>query len=340
MEPFDPIPETLATNHPRHRHPPCIMQIQNSSSPPQMALLLLRGILDPLKGPFPMPVVADIGMQDFLRKVRRASVKVCPPTSPQGPNFLNCSATEFSRLQARGSDPIPSSPALRTSDRHGLNPQRGRARHPEADSESRNININLPFRSTSQSHFPSRSRAASPLPEERFVSVNAFKWLAQILLSPSFKSSSNGPYNRGDPELKFVNVTSVKSFCEAARLFPRQVYHNLLLLRLPMMYSSSFAGLELNSQGGRGGVGVDSASGTPSHRGSGEWVYPSGFSEHQGPAGVSGAAANRYDFWEKFMDSLLREWRTLNAASAILASCVSFPLFFPPFKSNGAEKTM
>ena len=37
------------------------MQNQNSSSP--------RGILDPLKGPFPMPVVADMGMQAFLRNV-------------------------------------------------------------------------------------------------------------------------------------------------------------------------------------------------------------------------------------------------------------------------------
>ena len=107
-----------------------------------------------------------------------------------------------------------------------------------------------------------------------------------------------------------------------------------------MMYSSRMSGLELNSQGGggRGGVGVDSTSGTPFHGGSGERVYPPGFSGHQGTAGVSGAAANRHDFWETFINLLLREWKTLNVFSAILVSCVSFPLLFPPFKNNRTEK--
>ena len=191
--------------------------------------------------------------------------------------------------------------------------------------------------------------------------MNPFKWFTQIQLSwswcypssstpldidpetgtgpgpgtPSFNSSSNDPYNRGGPKLTFINVTSVKSFCEIAYLFPRQVYHNLLLLRLPMMYSSRIAGLELNSQGGgRGGVGVDSASGTPFHGGPEEWVYTPGSSGHQGTPGVSGAATNKFDFWEAFIDSLLREWKTLNVVSALLTSCVSFALFFPPFKYN------
>ena len=156
--------------------------------------------------------------------------------------------------------------------------------------------------------------------------MNPFKWLTQMRLTwswfypsssspldvdpetgtgpgpgtpscPSFNISSNGPYHHGDPNLTFI-VTSVKSFYKAACLFPRQVYHNLLLLRLPMMYSSRIAGT----------------------------------------AGVSRAAANRYDFWETFIDSLLREWKTLNVLSAILTSCVSFPLFFPPFKNNRAKK--
>ena len=114
--------------------------------------------------------------------------------------------------------------------------------------------------------------------------------------SPSF--ISNGLYNHGDHNLTFIIVSSVKLFYKAACLFPRQVYHNLLLLRLPMMYSSRIAGI----------------------------------------AGVSGAAANRYDLWETFIDSLLREWKRLNVLSAILTSCVSFPLLFPPFKNNRAEK--
>ena len=105
------------------------------------------------------------------------------------------------------------------------------------------------------------------------------------------------------------------------------------------MYSSRIAGLELNSQGGggRGGVGVDSATGTSFHRGVGEWVYSSGSSGHQRTAGVSGAAGNGLHFWEAFIDSLLREWKTLNVVSALLTSCVSFALFFPSFKYNRAK---
>ena len=34
-----------------------------------IALWLLRGILDPLKGPFPVLVVADMWMQNFLQEV-------------------------------------------------------------------------------------------------------------------------------------------------------------------------------------------------------------------------------------------------------------------------------
>ena len=83
------------------------------------------------------------------------------------------------------------------------------------------------------------------------------------------------------------------------------------------------AELDLNSQSqGGGGVGVDSANGTPFHGGSGRWV--SGFSGHQGTTGVSGAATNEFDACEAFIDSLLREWKTLNAVSALLTSCVSF----------------
>jgi len=91
--------------------------------------------------------------------------------------------------------------------------------------------------------------------------------------------------------------------------------------------------LDLNSQGG-GGVGVDSASRAPFHGGSGEWVsevYPPGFGGHQGTAGVSGAAANGFDSWEAFIDSLLREWKTLNVVSALLTPCVSF---CSPFQYN------
>ena len=104
-----------------------------------------------------------------------------------------------------------------------------------------------------------------------------------------------------------------------------------------MMYSSRIAGLEWNSQGGgRGGVGVDS-SGTPFHGSPEEWVYPPGSSGHQGTPGVPGAATNGFVFSEAFIDSLLREWKTLNVVSALLTSCVCFALFCPSFKYNRAK---
>ena len=145
-------------------------------------------------------------------------------------------------LQARGSDPIPS----RTSDRvrnvtHAaqcLNSQTGP-----------NININLPFLSPSSSSPLDVDRETGAGPGPDAISGPGTS-------SPSF--NSNGPYNRRDPNLKFINVTSIKSFCETACQFvsntlPRQVYHNLMLLRLPAVYSSRvarIAELDWNSQGG------------------------------------------------------------------------------------------
>jgi hypothetical protein len=106
------------------------------------------------------------------------------------------------------------------------------------------------------------------------------------------------------------------------------------------MYSSrvaKMAGLEFDSQGGhegRGGVGVDSASGTAFHGGSVERVYLPGSSGHQGRAGVLGEAPNAFDSWEAFIESLPREWKTLNVVSAVLTSCVSFCSFPPPLSST------
>lgn len=82
------------------------------------------------------------------------------------------------------------------------------------------------------------------------------------------------------------------------------------------------AELDLNFQGGGG---VDSASRMPFHGGSGGWVSES--SGHQGTEGMSDAAANGFDSWEVFIDSLLREWKTMNVVSALLIPCVLFAPF-------------
>ncbi|KIJ91361.1 hypothetical protein K443DRAFT_686120 [Laccaria amethystina LaAM-08-1] len=227
------------------------------------------------------------------------------------PGSLYTMGTVDQAVSLRGRDPITAlCTSASPSDRHGLNPQRG-----SADFDLPNIDFDL-------------ETAAGPSPGAISDPGTSN--------SNSSNSSSNGPYNSGNLT-KSINDTSIKSFCEAAGLFvsdtlPRQVYHNLLLLRLPAMYSSRvarMAGLEFNSQGrgeGRGGVGVDSASGTPFHGGSGERVYPPG---HQGPPGVSGAAPNGFDSWEAFIDSLLREWKTLNVVSAVLTSTILAILQIP-----------
>ncbi|KIJ92684.1 hypothetical protein K443DRAFT_13420 [Laccaria amethystina LaAM-08-1] len=215
--------------------------------------------------------------------------------------------------KTRGSDPAAAlCTSASPSNRHGLNPQRG-----SADFELPNIDFNLETATG-----PGPGTIANP----------------ETSNSNSSNSSSNGSYSGGNFNLRFISVTSIKSFCEAARLFmsdtlPRLVYHNLLLLRLPVMYSSRvarMAGLEFNSHGeGRGGVGVDSASGTAFHGGSGEQVYPPGSSGHQGSPGVSGAAPNGFDSWQAFIDLLLKEWKTLNVVSAVLTSTILAILQIP-----------
>jgi hypothetical protein len=55
---------------------------------------------------------------------------------------------------------------------------------------------------------------------------------------------------------------------------------------------------------------------------------PLPFPEDWTPPLVSPSLFRFKHSWEAFIDSLLREWKTLNVVSALLASCVSF--FLPP----------
>ncbi|KIJ91148.1 hypothetical protein K443DRAFT_507215 [Laccaria amethystina LaAM-08-1] len=159
-----------------------------------------------------------------------------------------------------------------------------------ATSES-NTNGTLTTTSPANIGFVTRSRASSPVPEDGFACGNAFRWLARLRTTwapfctwsyytgdvdpetdagpisgtmnrtnPSFDLSSNG--------LSIPDEITVKSFCEAARLLPKRIYHNLFLLRLPAMYSS------------------------------------------------------RNTATDTYFNSLLREWKALNGASAVLTAAI------------------
>ena len=56
---------------------------------------------------------------------------------------------------------------------------------------------------------------------------------------------------------------------------------------------------------------------------------PLPFPEDWTPPLVSPSLIRFKHSWEAFIDSLLREWKTLNVVSALLASCVSLLFFFP-----------
>ena len=55
---------------------------------------------------------------------------------------------------------------------------------------------------------------------------------------------------------------------------------------------------------------------------------PLPFPEDWTPPLVSPSLIRFKHSWEAFIDSLLREWKTLNVVSALLASCVSLLFFF------------
>lgn len=133
-------------------------------------------------------------------------------------------------------------------------------------------------------------------------------------------------------------------------VFPRQLYL-YFLLRLPSLYFSRVARIFENAEVSKPDIqrmietcGPEANGNASGDRAMGVWAAESGpgittdimngsgvllttsgpllppFSEDWSPPAVSPALARFKNSWEAFIDSLLREWKTLNIVSALLLS--------------------
>ena len=189
----------------------------------------------------------------------------------------------------------------------------------------------------SPTHSRSVSRAASPLRflqqwalhrthsrDEPFIPIDPFKWHFQIC-SP-----------RGTDEQSLLPLTCcipVAPVLDDRGLFsdtlPRQLCL-CLLLRLPAVYFSRVARIFEDAEVSRNDMqriiesNRPSKLSTASRRTANNPVLP--FPEDWTPPAVSPALARFKNSWEEFIDSLLREWKTLNLVSALFCSSVIPPL--------------
>ena len=165
-------------------------------------------------------------------------------------------------------------------------------------------------------------------------------------------SSSSGPYECED----IIPVASMKAFFEDAHCFltetlPRQLYLNMLL-RIPIMYFSRVARIFEDAEISRPDIqrmidamcndkvkeqpqptqspdaravhsGPGSSNLSPSHLSIVDVDLPLPFPDEWTPTSVSPSLFRFKHSWETFIDSLIREWKTLNVVSALLSSYVS-----------------
>lgn len=207
---------------------------------------------------------------------------------------------------------------------------------------------------------PSQSRATSPIRffgwsglqrnhEDPFIPVNPFQIRSRLRrLSLHSDIQYNLPFDSTCEENPFCCIPSLRcspedrflSFLRDARDFildtlPRQIYL-LLLLSLPSLYFSRIARVYEDAQLSK----PDLQRMIQSYSNSGEQQQrqrivnsspiPPGAHYHALPfpdewttTNVSPALIRFKNSWEAFIDSLLREWKTLNLVSALLLSSVS-----------------
>lgn len=183
---------------------------------------------------------------------------------------------------------------------------------------------------------PSRSpsRAASPLRflqqwalhrtysrDEPFIPIDPFKWHFRIC-------SPRSTDNQSLPITCCIPITSIRDdqgfFSDT---MPRQLYL-CLLLRLPAVYFSRVARIFEDAEVSRNDMQRIIESNRPSKLSTASNrainnvrpVLP--FPEDWTPPAVSPALARFKNSWEEFIDSLLREWKTLNLVSALFCSSV------------------
>lgn len=187
---------------------------------------------------------------------------------------------------------------------------------------------------------PSRSpsRAASPLRflqqwalhrthsrDEPFIPIDPFKWHFRIC-SPRSSENQSLPITCCIP---ITPVYDTRGFFSDT--LPRQIYL-CLLLRLPAVYFSRVARIFEDAEVSRNDMqriiesNRPSKLSTTSNRVADNVAPPVlPFPEDWTPPAVSPALARFKNSWEEFIDSLLREWKTLNLVSALVCSSVVSP---------------
>lgn len=190
---------------------------------------------------------------------------------------------------------------------------------------------------TPRSLTPSRSpsRAASPLRflqqwalhrtqsrDEPFIPIDPFRWHFRIC-SPRSTDSQSLPITCCIPIMPVQGDRGLFS-----DTLPRQLYL-CLLLRLPAVYFSRVARIFEDAEVSRNDMQRIIESNRPSKLSTASYpvinnaapaVLP--FPEDWTPPAVSPALARFKNSWEEFIDSLLREWKTLNLVSALICSSV------------------
>jgi len=231
-----------------------------------------------------------------------------------------------------GNTPRSLSPAKRT----GNTPRNQSPAKPVGDN-----NLACPQSDTPGSLSPSRSasRAASPLRflqqwalhrthsrDEPFIPIDPFKWHFRIC----------SPRSTDEQSLPITCCIPIKPVSGDRGLFsdtlPRQLYL-CILLYLPAVYFSRVARIFEDAEVSRNDMQRIIESNRPSKlsttsrraiNNAAPPVLP--FPEDWTPPAVSPALARFKNSWEEFIDSLLREWKTLNLVSALICSFVVSPL--------------
>ena len=238
------------------------------------------------------------------------------------------------------SEPFSQNSGTAANTPRSLSPTRRTGNISRDQSPSKPVGENNPVNhrnDTPRSLTPSRSpsRAASPLRflqqwalhrtqsrDEPFIPIDPFKWHFRIC-SPRSTDNQSLPITCCIP---VVPIQDDQGFFSDT--LPRQLYL-CLLLRLPAVYFSRVARIFEDAEVSRNdmqrivGSNRPSKLSTASNR-TGENVAPLvlPFPEDWTPPAVSPALARFKNSWEEFIDSLLREWKTLNLVSALICSSV------------------
>ncbi|KAF9651039.1 hypothetical protein BDM02DRAFT_3111358 [Thelephora ganbajun] len=240
---------------------------------------------------------------------------------------------------SRGTHPASGSAGNTGHTSRSLSPAKRTGGSPRNRSPAKPVGDNpaSPRSDTPGSLTPSRSasRAASPLRflqqwalhrthsrDEPFIPVDPFKWHFRIC----------SPGSTDEQSLPITCCIPITPVSDDQGLFsdtlPRQLYL-CLLLRLPAVYFSRVARIFEDAEVSRNDMQRIIESNRPSklsaasRRGVNNAVQPIlPFPEDWTPPAVSPALARFKNSWEEFIDSLLREWKTINLVSGLICSAI------------------